>query len=642
MMLPTNLARVAMVGLAVLLARSAFAGEVPVTFGTHGGDTWSFHKKVDVTVPARQCDHVVISSVLSTVRLPAHGGHVHTRLALQPGDNEIEAECYSHGSVRGEARQTWHVRLRNTPTASIHIFRRGSRLILDADGSTPAPVRAAAITRYQWRADDANPAALAALPASGPRIALEASAPDGDYKITLEATDAAGRSDQSTILLRSRNQMLRGVDPDHGHAAWVDGAVVYGIIPQLFGPQGLADVTAHLDQLADLGVNTIWLSPIMESPAGDFGYAVTDYFQLRRSLGSEQQLHDLIRAAHARNMHVMLDFVPNHLSDRSAYFTDTLEHGPASPYFDFFARDHTGRAEHYFDWANLENLNYANAEVQRLVIEACAHWVREFDVDGFRVDAAWGPRRRAAAFWPRWRAELKRIKPDLLLLAEASARDRYYGRHGFDAAYDWTDKLGEWAWRDAFEHEASTARRLRDAIEASQSGALVFRFLENNDTGRRFISRYGVDRTRVAAAMLLTLPGIPSLYTGQEVGAAYEPYKDARPIGWDDDDQLRAWYKRLIALRGTYTALRSADIRLLDAAVDNNVLAYVRPSATASDRILVILNYGAQPALVGLGKEFLETMRRKGIVDLLTGGEVNVGESGIEIAPLSVLVLKPN
>jgi glycosidase len=77
----------------------------------------------------------------------------------------------------------------------------------------------------------------------------------------------------------------------------------------------------------------------------------------------------------------------------------------------------------------------------------------------------------------------------------------------------------------------------------------VFRFLGNNDTGPRFRSRYGIGRTRVAAAMLLTLPGIPCLYTGEEVGAAYEHTKNAHPIAWDDVDGLRGWYKRLIALR---------------------------------------------------------------------------------------------
>lgn len=119
----------------------------------------------------------------------------------------------------------------------------------------------------------------------------------------------------------------------------------------------------------------------------------------------------------------MMDFVPNHVSEQHAYFTEAIARAAASPYFNFFARDQDGNAKHYFDWSNLKSLNYGNPEVQRLVIEAFAHWVREFDIDGFRVDAAWGPRQRAPDFCPRCRRELKRIKPDMLLLAEASAHD---------------------------------------------------------------------------------------------------------------------------------------------------------------------------------------------------------------------------
>jgi cyclomaltodextrinase len=89
----------------------------------------------------------------------------------------------------------------------------------------------------------------------------------------------------------------------------------------------------------------------------------------------------------------------------------------------------------------------------------------------------WGPWQRAPDFWPRWHRELKRVKPDLLLLAEASARDPYYGRNGFDAAYDWTDKLGEWAWQAAFEDAPNTASR--------SAGVAVARSPHDRDCGER-------------------------------------------------------------------------------------------------------------------------------------------------------------
>jgi glycosidase len=79
------------------------------------------------------------------------------------------------------------------------------------------------------------------------------------------------------------------------------------------------------------------------------------------------------------------------LSEHNACFIDTIARAGASPYFKFFARGDDGNAQHYFDWSNLKNLNYGNPEVQRLVIEAFAHWIREFDIDGFSRRCGMGP-----------------------------------------------------------------------------------------------------------------------------------------------------------------------------------------------------------------------------------------------------------
>jgi glycosidase len=398
------------------------------------------------------------------------------------------------------------------------------------------------------------------------------------------------------------------------HPSWISDAIVYGAVPKFFGGD-LAAVTAQIDRLSALGVNTIWLSPVTASPYADFGYAVTDFFQVRDSLGSDAELHQLIDAVHARGMRIILDFVANHVSDQHRYFLDAVRNGSQSPYYDFFQRAHNGAAVHYFDWLNLENLNYQNEEVQRWIIDAFAYWVREFHVDGFRVDAAWGPRERAPYFWPRWRAELKRIDPDLLLIAEASARDPYYRHSGFDAAYDWTNVLGQWAWQRGFDDKRSTGTRLRKAI-AKSPGRSVLRFLDNNDTGLRFIDRFGVAETRLAAAMLLTLPGIPALYTGDEVGASYKPYATNEALTWNDPQHMHAWYEQLIGLRRSEPALRSRTIRFLDTGPDRDILAYLREDTSEIDKVLVILNFGSKPAraaFAGLANV------KKPVLDLLGG-----------------------
>jgi glycosidase len=544
------------------------------------------------------------------------------------------------------ARQRWLVRLNAAPKAWVRILVNGAGVTLDAGASELAPARAAPLVDFEWRARDGNPAPLSGLPSRGKQIVLQAPDVDGEYFVTLMARDELGRVDESTATFRVRNGKPGTVDLLREQPLWIDSAIVYGVVPAFFGPQGLQDVTARLDELARLGVNTLWLLPITATLVGKFGYEVTDHFRLREEIGSEADLRNLINKAHALRMRVIMDFVPNHVSRGHPYFTDTTARGRASPYFDFFDRTNSGKVTHYFGWEHLANLNFDNPEVQRLIIEAFVHWVREFDIDGFRVDAAWGPRQRAPEFWPRWRQELKRIKPDLLLLAEAPARDPYYFRNGFDVAYDWTE-LGKWAWDEAFQDEARIARRLRTAITIPDPvidpAASILRFLNNNDTEERFVTRNGPDRTRVATAMLLTLPGVPCLFTGDEVGAEYKPYEQVGPINWKGAYDMRAWHTRLLALRRDFHALRSREFRLLDVAPADHVLAYVRPAAKAREGVLVLLNYGSAPLRINLPDEGLRLIgARSKLIDLFDGQQLMLrrGRHTIPLAGYGVRILK--
>jgi glycosidase len=156
----------------------------------------------------------------------------------------------------------------------------------------------------------------------------------------------------------------------------------------------------------------------------------------------------------------------------------------------------------------------------------------------------------------------------------------------------------------------------------SGSGALVFRFLNNNDTGERFVTRYGVARTRLAATMLLTLPGLPLLYTGDEVGAEFEPYDEGPVLSWTDPHGLHAHYARLVALRRTHAALRSERLEVLATSHPNTVLAYVRPGERREDDILVLLNYGPQPVRAALPVSPLEGANS--LVDLMSDAAVPI------------------
>ena len=138
-----------------------------------------------------------------------------------------------------------------------------------------------------------------------------------------------------------------------------------------------------------------------------------------------------------------------------------------------------------------------------------------------------------------------------------------------------------------------------------RSGALVFRFLNNNDTGERFVTRYGVARTRLAATMLLNLAGLPLLYTGDEIGAEFEPYDGGAALSWADPHGLREHYARLVALRREHAVLCSERLEMLETSHPESVLAYVRPGEQRADELIVLLNYHPQPVRAALPAQYL-------------------------------------
>jgi glycosidase len=417
--------------------------------------------------------------------------------------------------------------------------------------------------------------------------------------------DQEGREDTSTIYFVIEEGQPRIPNYDMENPEWVETAIVYGIVPFLFGSPAFKAIGERLDDLADLGINTIWLGPINTHPPDYYGYSVEDHFGLEPAYGTNEDFRELVQAAHSRGIRVLMDFVPNHTSNTHPYFLDAEQRGPESNYWDFYDRDEQGNYTYYFEWTHLPNLNYDHPEVRQMMIEAFTYWVREFDVDGFRVDVAWAIRERDPKFWPEWRRELKRIKPDLMLLVEATARDPYYFENGFDVAYDWTDQPGAWAWDIVWTaanqyrlmgYNLTTA--LMNRPEGYHPDALIFRFLNNNDTFKRFISRHGEAITRVATALLLTLPGVPCLYTGDEYGLAFEPYRQVEPLIFEEQyPGLRDYHKKLIALRKSIPSLHSrlwAPIK--PDAIPQNVFSYVRYSESGEAPVLVLLNFSEEPA----------------------------------------------
>lgn len=612
-------------------------------------DVWGWQRQVTGTIEG-QCAEAYLAVGDARAELKRDGGRFMALAMLREGQNAITVVCRQpDGREERSSVQRFTVLLKRRPTATPTISLAGGAIVLDGSASQPDEVGGAQIVDYRWSFRADNPAALTSREAQkdgdqlvGERVVVAPPSADGEYYVSLRVIDAEGREDTGASYFAVAGGQPRIPDYDTEGPAWVESAIVYGVIARKFGDPAFQAVTDRLDYLKDLGVNALWFSPITNSPAGDFGYAVIDYFDVNPDLGSKDDFKRLVREAHARGIRVLIDFVPNHTSDQHPYFKDAQARGHESPYYSYYDRDGAGSPTHYFDWQNLPNLNYDNPEVERFMLEAFSYWVREIDVDGFRTDACWGVKERKPDYWPRWRRELKRIKPDLLLLAEASARDPYYFDNGFDVAYDWTAALGKWAWELVWDSKTLLIYNLNSALTNNNQGfhpdALIFRFLNNNDTGTRFITNHGVEMTRVAAALLLTLPGVPCVYTGDEIGAWYRPYYDEMPIAWDEDKYpgLRDYYKRLIGLRKEIPSLHSRQWQPLDAAPSKQVYAYLRYLEPAEQPMLVLLNFSDQElqAEISLPESFASLGQAETLNDLLNDQAVEIGRGARLSVPM--------
>lgn len=607
-----------------------------LTLDSLGGDVWGWSVQINGHCPG--CGPGVVVSVVANGNAVVATRDSETFTAdvpLAPGENVVEAKvAHEDGTEERSEPVTFIARLPPGPIARIALTVEGQTVNLDASRSEPGQPEDSQITRYTWSASAENPSPITFRGTTDEAEATLTVPPvDGEYYLSLQITDEMGRADDSTTYFVVADGEAHQVDFATENPAWVEGATIYGAIPRNFGDPGFKAVAERLDELNELNISAIWLAPINQTIDQYFGYEVTDYFELRPEYGTKEDFRALVQAAHARDIRILMDFVPNHTSARHPYFEDAEEQGEASRYYDFYARDTGGNPTYYFDWFHLPNLNYDNPEVQRFMLEAFSYWVREFDVDGFRVDVAWGVRERKPEFWPIWREELQRIKPDLLLLAEASARDPYYFQDGFDAAYDWTEELGHWAWGPVFEGVAPIGNGMREVLTNGGEGyapdARIFHFLNNNDTDARFISVYGLDLYRVAATMLMTLPGLPCIYTGDEIGAEFLPYEMTSPIDWTDTYGLRDHFIKLGQLRRDHSSLRSRQMTFTDVETDADVLAYLRyvEADETQPPVLVLLNFSNsdQNIALALPPQLAATQT---LTDLMTDEALTVTGSG--------------
>jgi cyclomaltodextrinase / maltogenic alpha-amylase / neopullulanase len=388
---------------------------------------------------------------------------------------------------------------------------------------------------------------------------------------------------------------VRGDSPVAAIAArsspgWLRDGVIYEIFPRDFSATGnLQGITAQLDDLHDLGVNILWLMPVQpigqKFRAGEFGspYSIKDYYAIDPAYGNAGDLKQLVVGAHQRRMKVIMDLVANHTAWDSVMMahTEFYKHGPDGKIISPIPA-----------WRDVAALDYRNPELRRYMISMLKYWILTFDIDGFRCDSAGMV---PTDFWEQARRELAGIKPDIIMLAEASKPELL--TNAFDIDYSWP-LLGA---VDDVLIKGAPASELRRSYDDSLSrfprGALHMRISDDHDEVRA-VNRYGFKGALAASALMFTLDGVPLMYNGMEIGDPNESSGGAlfqkRSIDWQTPEQpeWRVIYRDLIRLRHQYRALYDSPVDWARNTDEKHLLSFRR--AGDKDELLVLINLSAQ------------------------------------------------
>ena len=409
------------------------------------------------------------------------------------------------------------------------------------------------------------------------------------------------------------------------HPQWSRSAVIYEVNLRQYTNEGtLRAFQAHLPRLKRLGVDILWFMPIHPiselNRKGELGsyYAVRDYKGVNPEFGTFADFKAVVRAAHALGMKVIIDWVPNHSGCDNAWVT---EHP------DWYARNEQGEMYGPFDWTDVYKFDYSNPEMRHAMIDALQFWLREADIDGFRCDVAG---QVPVDFWDECRPALESVKKDIFMLAEATEPELM--AHAFDMGYNWPMKdlfssiaatQGQYTFADAQgnvrqfdEAHAADIYKLLDEQAAAYPGDS---FLMNMITNHDLNSWEGTEFERLGklqqafAVLTFTLPGMPLIYTGQEVGLdrALEFFKKDTPPTWGSNPKVSNFYQALCSLRHSFPELscgtQGATMEILPTA-SQDVIAFRR------GEIVVIVNLSAEEQ-----KLFNEKPRIGGMSEFFTG-----------------------
>ncbi len=374
--------------------------------------------------------------------------------------------------------------------------------------------------------------------------------------------------------------------------------VLWGSAPtrENFGGGDLQGIIDHLPYLQKLGVNALYLTPIFKAHS-NHKYDTCDYLTIDPSFGSIELFRQLVNEAHCRGMRIILDAVFNHCGDGFWAFEDLKQNGAASKYKDWFytttfpIQQNPPNYQTCGGAAYLPKLKVTNPAVQAYLLKVATYWLKEFNIDGWRLDVPW---KVDMNFWRVFHTSVKQINPEAYIVGEIW-RDPKPWLQG-----DICDGIMNYQFRnyilDYCVHDTMDAEDF-DYVSSRLRGLYGFsapyqmNLVGSHDTPRILtLCKHDIKRAILAATILFTSVGAPMIYYGDEVGMVGENDPDCRKcMQWEEKTwnyQLHNAYCLLIDVRAHHSALRSGNIERL--MTFNKIYAYRR--FDGEDEVIAIIN----------------------------------------------------
>lgn len=358
----------------------------------------------------------------------------------------------------------------------------------------------------------------------------------------------------------------------------------------------LEGVRVKLPYLKELGVGAIYMTPIYSSNT-NHRYDVLDYYEIDEKLGKKEDLVALVKEAHELGIRVVLDVVFNHSSMYHPFFMDVMAKGKKSKYFDWYVINGdypVAKPLNYYTFAMvpfMPKFNVNNPKVQQYFVEVATHFIRTYDIDGFRLDVG---NEVAHDFWINFKRELKRIKKDIFIIGEC-----FYDAYAFLNSYEW-DTVMNYPFMNAeaefFINKAINATEFANHLNGllarykDNSNKMMLNMINSHDT-ERFYNKLAPhkDIYLLAIAVQMMYVGLPMIYYGDEIfmTGARDPM-NRRGMEWDSKEfkeEPHQMYKALVHLRER-ESVQDGDIRIYS----DGDLFIIERSKGDEDIVLVINN----------------------------------------------------